>query len=159
MKDCASAHNYSFAPVFLSSAEKQCFYQGCSNEIIWPLFHGLPSRCTFDSAYWRGYCKANGKFADAVVQVSHRNDFVWVHDYHLMMLAAGLRARGLTQRLAYFHHIPFPPPDIFEALPWRAELLRALMHYDVIGFQTGRDRRNFISCLNRCIQDVRVSQE
>lgn len=159
VKDCTSTQDYTFAPVFLSPAEKQSFYQGCSNEILWPLFHGLPSRCNFDSEHWRGYRKTNGKFADAVVHVAQKDDFVWVHDYHLMLIAGGLRARGFNQRLAYFHHIPFPPPDVFEALPWRSELLRGLMDFDAIGFQTGRDRRNFIGCLRRCLADVRVSQD
>jgi len=62
----------------------------------------------------------------------------------------------LQQRLAYFHHIPFPTPDIFETLPWRVEVLRALMRFNVVGFQTLRDRRNFIACLRRCLAGVRV---
>ena len=68
LKDYASTQKYSFAPVFLSSSERDLFYRGFSNEIIWPLFHGLPSRCLFDSAYWRAYCKTNGKFADAAAK-------------------------------------------------------------------------------------------
>ena len=158
VNDWTSTQPYSFAPVYLTAEEKGCFYHGCSNEVIWPLFHGLPSRCTFDSAYWRGYCKATAKFADAVEGVVQEGDFIWVHDYHLMMLATGLRARGLRERMAYFHHIPFPSPDVFETLPWRTELLRALMHFDVIGFQTARYRQNFVECLRRYLDDVHVSR-
>ena len=114
------ASQNSFIPVALSQVERDTYYRGFSNEIIWPLFHNLPSRCQFDPIYWNGYCSANEKFADAVACVSQIDDFVWVHDYHLMILAEALRRRGVPHRLAYFHHIPFPPPDIFETLPWRS---------------------------------------
>ncbi len=149
---------YSLVPVFLTAAEKACFYHGCSNEIIWPLFHDLQSRCNFDPTYWEVYRDVTEKYADAVQQTANRDDFVWVHDYHLMLLAEALRARDVPLRLAYFHHIPFPPPDIFEKLPWRMETLRGLLHYNTVGFQTERDRRNFIACLRRCLRGVRVKR-
>jgi trehalose 6-phosphate synthase len=73
-----------------------------------------------------------------------------------MMVADFLRKRGLRQRLGYFHHVPFPSPDIFETLPWRSEILTSLLLYDVLGFQTSRDRSNFIACLRRCLGNFRV---
>ena len=146
----------SLFPVFLTSEEKACFYHGCSNEIIWPLFHDLQSRCNFDPKYWEVYRSVTGKFADAVEQVAHRDDFVWVHDYHLMMLADALSARRLPLKLAYFQHIPFPPPDIFEKLPWRNDILRGLLQFHIVGFQTMRDRQNFVGSLRRCLGDVHV---
>ena len=148
----------SLVPVFLTAEEKACFYHGCSNEIIWPLFHDLQSRCNFDPAYWDVYRRVTEKFADAVEQTAHKSDFVWVHDYHLMMLAEALRARDSRLTLAYFHHIPFPPPDIFEKLPWRTEILRGLLQFDTVGFQTVRDRRNFVACLRRCLHDVHMNR-
>jgi trehalose 6-phosphate synthase len=149
---------YALVPIFLTPAEKSCFYHGCSNEIIWPLFHDLQSRCNFDPAYWDVYCQVTEKFADAVEENARRDDFVWVHDYHLMMLAEALRARDLPLRLAYFHHIPFPPPDIFEKLPWRTEILRGLLHFNTVGFQTTRDRQNFVASVRRCLRDVHVKR-
>ena len=75
--------------------------------MIWPLFHDLQSRCRFNPSFWTSYCDVNGKFANAVELVASPNDFVWVHDYHLMMLASVLRDRGFLAQTAYFHHIPF----------------------------------------------------
>ena len=153
-----SPHPYSLVPVFLTAAEKACFYHGCSNEIIWPLFHDLQSRCNFDPAYWDVYRQVTEKFADAVERTAHKDDFIWVHDYHLMLLAEALRARESRFTLAYFHHIPFPPPDIFEKLPWRREILRGLLRFNAVGFQTARDRLNFIASLRRCLRDVEVKR-
>ena len=155
LNQCA-VPNCSFEPVPLSAAERTCYYLGCCNQIIWPLFHDLPSRCDFDPAYWDAYCTVNEKFADALEHTWRSDDFVWVHDYHLMILAGCLRARGLRCRMGYFHHIPFPHPDILELLPWRNELLRSMLQFNTIGFQTVRDRRNFVACIRQFLPNVRV---
>ena len=153
-----SSAEFHLQPVFLSQSEKQYFYDGCCNEILWPLFHDLQSRCNFDPLYWSSYLEVNETFADAVERSARRNDFIWVHDYHLMLLADCLRSRGARWRMAYFHHIPFPPPDVFEKLPWRAEILRGLLRFSTLGFQTDRDRRNFFACLRRCLSGVQIKK-
>ncbi len=158
LKRWSSSRNYAFQPVFLTDDERAGYYQGFSNEIIWPLFHGLPSRCQFDNSYWNAYCQVNEKFADAVQAIAQDDDFVWVHDYHLMKIAGCVHQRNWRRRMAYFHHIPFPCPDIFETLPWRSEVIQSLMHFEVLGFQTRRDQNNFIACLERFAPYVRISQ-
>ncbi len=155
--DWPSTNGYALEPVFLSSDKRRSFYEGFSNEIIWPLFHGFPSRCKFGSDYWRGYLNANETFGARVERVWNRQDFIWVHDYHLMLVGGALRARGWRGRLGYFHHIPFPPADIFETLPWRVEVLEALMQFNTLGFQTARDRQNFIASLHDHLPDSRSS--
>jgi trehalose 6-phosphate synthase len=151
-------HSYDLHPVFLTSEERDCYYRGFSNEVVWPLFHGLPSRCRFLPSYWKAYCSANRRFADEVENVTEPGGLVWVHDYHLMLLAQELRRRNLRQQqLAYFHHIPFPPPDVFETLPWRLDVLRALMCFDLLGFQTPRDEQNFLACVRRCVPGSRLA--
>src|SRR6185503_14117347 len=151
----AADAGYRLVGVPLATAEVRGFYQGFSNEVIWPLFHDLPSLCNFDPAYWRTYGEVNRKYAKAVHRRAKPGDFVWVHDYHLMSLAAGLRALGTRSRLAFFCHIPFPAPDVYMKLPWRAPLLDALLEYDLIGFQTARDRRNFLACAHALGRDAR----
>jgi alpha,alpha-trehalose-phosphate synthase [UDP-forming] len=152
---CAEVPGGSLIPVFLTKQERDCFYRGCSNEIIWPLFHDMASRCVFNPSYWGTYCTVNDKFAQAVENIASYNDLVWVHDYHLMMLAEALVTRKVPVRLGYFHHIPFPPPDVFQKLPWRKQILRALLQFHTIGFQTVRDRDNFLACAHRFLDQVR----
>jgi trehalose 6-phosphate synthase/phosphatase len=147
---------YNLVPVGLNDEELKNFYHGFSNEVIWPLFHDLPSFCNFDPAYWRSYLAVNAKYARAVAPHAGPQDFVWVHDYHLMSLGAELRLLGARSRLAFFLHIPFPAPDIFMKLPWREPLMHALLHYDLVGFQTARDRRNFIACLHTLEPGVKL---
>jgi trehalose 6-phosphate synthase len=145
---------YSLVPVPLEEAEIDCYYRGFSNEIVWPLFHDLQTRCNFDPAYWECYRGVNRKFAVVTKQHTDSEDFIWVHDYHLMLMAQELRRLGSRAKLGFFLHIPFPPLDIFMKLPWRDELLNALMHFDLVGFQTLRDRRNFVQCLRTLIGRV-----
>lgn len=147
---------YTLIPVKLSPDQVKNFYQGYSNEIIWPLFHDLQSLCNFDPTYWRTYCDVNQHYAQSVVEHHRKEDFIWVHDYHLMHVAAHLRHMGVDSRLAFFLHIPFPPLDIFVKLPWRFHLLRALLAYDLIGFQTLRDKRNFIQCVRTLMDDIHI---
>ncbi len=147
---------YSFAAVDLSAEDVHDFYLGFSNEIIWPLFHDLQSLCNFDPAYWRTYCQVNSKFAKVIQAHARADDFIWIHDYHLMNAAAELRRVGVRSRMGFFLHIPFPPPDLYLKLPWRESLLRALLEFDLVGFQTARDRRNFIECARMLVPDFEV---
>ncbi len=151
--------NFDLKPIFMTPEERSRFYCGFSNEVLWPLFHDLQSRCNFDPTYWDTHLTINRRFAENAAKEAGPDDLIWVHDYHLMSVAAGLRGLRIAGRLAYFHHIPFPSPDIFEKLPWREEILTALLDFDVIGFQTLRDRRNFISCLRNFVKEAEIRPE
>jgi trehalose 6-phosphate synthase/phosphatase len=147
---------FEFAPIFLSKEEISLYYEGFSNEIIWPLFHDLQTKCHFVPEYWDAYQSVNQKFADGIQKKALPGDFIWVHDYHLMQLGEKLRALGAKQKIGFFLHIPFPPLDIFLKLPWRFQIIQALLQYDLIGFQTMRDSRNFIQCIKTLMRTVRV---
>src|SRR5689334_11983057 len=122
---------YVLRPVPLSADELAKFYCGFANEIVWPLFHGMPSQCNFDPGYWETYQEVNKKFAGAIADTAQPGDLIWVHDYHLMLVGRYLREMGVGCRRGFFQHIPFPPPDIFEKLPWRDAVLQGLLDYDV----------------------------
>jgi trehalose 6-phosphate synthase/phosphatase len=147
---------YSLKPVFLTAEQVQNFYYGFANEVIWPLFHDLQGQCNFDPEYWRTYQEVNYKYAEVAAHTAGKTDYVWVHDYHLMNLGQALRELGFKPLVGFFLHIPFPPLDIFMKLPWRFQILRALLEYDLIGLQTLRDQRNFVQCVRAVIKDVRI---
>lgn len=145
-----------FVPVLLSQEDVSLYYEGFSNEIIWPLFHDLQAHSRFVPEYWQAYEKVNAVFANVVLQHLLPEDFIWVHDYHLMLVGQELRKAKVQQKMGFFLHIPFPPLDIFLKLPWRFQMIHALLQYDLIGFQTMRDKRNFIECVKTLIKEARV---
>ena len=147
---------YAFKPVLLSAKEKNEYYSGFSNEVLWPLFHDMVSNCNFDPSYWETYQKVNRKFAETTAQNCRKNDYIWVHDYHLINVAKELRDLGIDSITGFFLHIPFPPLDIFVKLPWRFQILNAMLDYDLIGFQTLRDRRNFVQCVRTLLKGVYI---
>src|SRR5436189_1846259 len=150
---------YKVVPVALTETDRDEFYYGYSNEVIWPLFHDLQNFCNFEPGYWQTYKAVNDRFADAIARCAQANDFIWVHDYHLMYVAQALRERGISRKLSvltFFLHIPFPPYDIFSKLPQQQRLLRALLQFDLLGFQTRRDLRNFLGCVRRVMSDAKV---
>lgn len=146
---------YDLLPVLLNEDEVKGFYEGFANAILWPLFHDLTGRCDFQPEYWYTYLEVNRKFADAVVEHGRADDFVWVQDYQLIHVAEFVRERS-SARIGFFLHIPFPPLDIFMKLPWRGQILNAFLAYDLLGFQTQRDRRNFLSCVEHLLDKLEI---
>ena len=101
---------YDLVPVLLSEEEVRGFYEGFSNAVLWPLFHDLVSSCDFEPSFWYSYLDVNKKFADAVVEQSRADDFVWVQDYQLIHVAEFVGER-VDRQIGFFLHIPFPPLD------------------------------------------------
>src|SRR5437016_14251338 len=147
---------YEVVPVALSEAERDEFYYGYSNEVIWPLFHDLQNFCHFEPAFWETYKAVNERYAEAIARHCQPGDFIWVHDYHLMYVAQALRERGARAVLSFFLHTPFPSYDIFANLPQQQRLLRALLQFDLLGFQTRRDLRNFLQCVRHVMSEAEV---
>jgi trehalose 6-phosphate synthase len=98
----------------------------------------------------------NRKFAQAVARHTTAQDYIWVHDYHLFGVGQAIREMNVSRRTGFFLHVPFPPLNTFVKLPWRAELLQSMLEYDLVGFQTMGDRRNFVDCLQRLLPKVRI---
>jgi trehalose 6-phosphate synthase len=118
------------------------YYLGYANSVLWPLFHYRLDLVDFRRSYFEGYMRVNRNFARQIAPFLQPDDTIWVHDYHLIPLARQLRQAGCRQRIGFFLHIPFPPPDMLAASPNHAELVRSLMEYDVVGFQTSTDVGN-----------------
>lgn len=158
LREESKAHAHRYEPVYLTEEENTKFYEGFSNEILWPLFHDLQTRCNFENEYWDFYVRVNEKFAEVVRRSTQAGELIWIHDYQLLQVASALRRKGVDSQLAFFLHIPFPSPDIFAKLPWRTQILEGLLEHDLIGVQTERDERNFIACLRSYMPHVRISR-
>lgn len=135
------------ATIDISPADNAEFYAGYANRTLWPMLHYRLDLAEFSPAFEAGYRRVNQRFATRLRPLIAEDDRIWVHDYHFLTLGAELRALGVTQRLGFFLHIPWPPTEILSALPRHRDLVRAMLAYDVIGLQTDRDRRHFADYL------------
>ena len=129
--------------VDLSRADHDAYYTGYSNGVLWPVFHYRLDLADFDAGYIDGDRRVNQRVARKLLPLLNPDDIIWVHDYHLIPLAAELRALGCTNRIGFFLHIPLPPPPILAAIPGHDWLIRALFSYDLLGFQSNVDLGHF----------------
>jgi len=145
-----AVHTHQAGPVKLvtldlNRTDHDAYYLGYSNGVLWPVFHYRLDLADFDAGYIAGYRRVNQLFARKLAPLLREDDIIWVHDYHLIPLAAELRALGCNQRIGFFLHIPLPPPLILAAIPGHDWLIRALFAYDLVGFQSNADHSHFCS--------------
>ncbi|MHC4645437.1 MAG: bifunctional alpha,alpha-trehalose-phosphate synthase (UDP-forming)/trehalose-phosphatase [Planctomycetota bacterium] len=131
-------------PVFLTRKQVDNYYEGFSNKTIWPLFHYFSLYAVYEDRYWQAYKQVNEIFADSVVNSAKPDDYIWVHDYQLMLVPQLVRDRLPLARVGFFLHIPFPSFELFRLLPWRTEILNGLLGADLIGFHTYDYARHFL---------------
>jgi trehalose 6-phosphate synthase len=123
----------------------QRFYAGFCNQSLWPLLHGFPGRVRYVDDEYACYMEANRAYASLVLEAGGRAADVWVQDFHLMLLGRELRVAGHVGRLGFYLHVPFPPLDVWETMPWAADMLAAMLDYDRIGLQSQRWADNFFT--------------
>ncbi|NEU08501.1 bifunctional alpha,alpha-trehalose-phosphate synthase (UDP-forming)/trehalose-phosphatase [Flavihumibacter sp. R14] len=139
-------------PVFLTQEEISEYYEGFSNEILWPIFHYYASTYTnYQQSNWDFYQSVNKKFSDAVLSIVEAGDTIWIHDYQLLLLPGMIRARQPKVTIGFFLHIPFPSYEMFRLIPWRAELLEGMLGADLVGFHTYDDVQHFINAVVRIL--------
>ncbi|ROP62512.1 trehalose 6-phosphate synthase [Enterobacter sp. BIGb0383] len=136
--------NITWASFNLSEQDYEQYYCQFSNAVLWPAFHYRLDLVNFQREAWDGYMRVNALLADKLLPLLKEDDILWIHDYHLLPFASELRKRGIHNRIGFFLHIPFPTPEIFNALPVHDELLEQMADYDLLGFQTENDRLAFL---------------
>ncbi|TFD08249.1 bifunctional alpha,alpha-trehalose-phosphate synthase (UDP-forming)/trehalose-phosphatase [Cryobacterium sp. TMT1-66-1] len=139
----------SLVPVRLNEADIEDYYEGFSNDTLWPLYHDVIAPPSFHRETWDAYVAVNRRFAAAAAAVAAPGSTVWVHDYQLQLVPRMLREARPDLVIGFFNHIPFPPYGIYAQLPWRKQILHGLLGADVIGFQRGADAGNFSQAVRR----------
>ncbi|MFT0859769.1 alpha,alpha-trehalose-phosphate synthase (UDP-forming) [Ancylobacter sp. G4_0304] len=129
----------------LDPEDQHAHYAGYANGTLWPLCHYRLGALSYRRSDWEGYRRVNDTFARSLVPLLKPDDVVWVHDYHFIPLASALRALGFQGLIGYFHHIPWPTPDVFLTLPSHAALVQDLSQYDLVGLQTENDVRALLT--------------
>ncbi|WP_437614769.1 alpha,alpha-trehalose-phosphate synthase [Erwinia sp. V71] len=141
-----------YASFALNQNDYDLYYCQFSNTVIWPAFHYRLDLVQFQREAWDGYCRVNELLAKRLQPFLKDDDILWIHDYHLLPFAAACRKLGINNRIGFFLHIPFPTPEIFNALPPHAELLEMMCDFDLLGFQTESDRTAFLDSLSMLTQ-------
>lgn len=141
--------NIDYALTDLTELDVEEYYQGFANRVLWPICHYRLDLAEYGRREMASYFRVNQFFANRLQPLLKTDDVVWIHDYHLIPLAAELRRMGVKNRIGFFLHIPWPAPDVFFTMPVHEEIVKSLTAYDVLGFQTVHDRENFADCISR----------
>jgi trehalose 6-phosphate synthase/phosphatase len=139
----------SIIPVPLSDADLEEYYEGFSNDTLWPLYHDVIAPPSFHREWWEAYVRVNRRFAEAAARAASDGAVVWVQDYQLQLVPRMLREKRPDLVIGFFNHIPFPAYGIYSQLPWRRQVLDGLLGADVIGFQRAADAGNFSRAVRR----------
>ena len=131
-------------PIALSEREIEEFYEGFANATLWPLYHDVVAKPEFHREWWDSYVAVNRRFAEQASTCAAEGATVWVHDYQLQLVPQMLRELRPDLRIGFFLHIPFPPAELFQQLPWRRQLLEGLLGADLVGFQLPGAAQNFV---------------
>ena len=140
--------DYTYMPVFPDARQYEHYYNGFSNSLLWPLFHYFPSFAEYNPAHFEAYLAVNEIFANLLAAKLRETDVVWIHDYHLLPLAAMLRAVFPALTIGFFLHIPFPSYELFRVIPtqWQRRIITGMLGADMIGFHTNEFAAHFLSC-------------
>jgi len=146
--------SYTLRRVWLSDEEDKGYYEGFSNEGLWPLCHIAHTRPIFRPEDWIQYQKINRRFADVVLQEMEgmESPILLAQDYHFALLPRMVKEARPDARVAIFWHIPWPNPEVFGICPWQRELVDGLLGADLIGFQIQSHCNNFLETVDRAVE-------
>lgn len=158
--------HYDLTRIDPDSLKDEASYNAFSNDVLWPLFHGEPTRTLAEAMerpdrFFQAYVDANRIFARTLEETrqKHPAGLLWVHDYQLALVAQAIRSSPVRDipPLSFFWHIPWPESPFLALLPFRRTFLSGLLDYDHLGFQTDQDRNNFLDEIAReFVQDRTV---
>ncbi|HEY6257174.1 MAG TPA: trehalose-6-phosphate synthase [Xanthobacteraceae bacterium] len=131
------------ATVDLPAAHYQGYYEGFANSGLWPALHSRADLIQVTVDNYKSYREVNAFMARALLRFNRRDATFWVQDYHFLTLGSELRRLGVEQSIGFFLHTPWPVRVMMHSVPHHRELVRAMLAYDLIGFQTDQDRLNF----------------
>ena len=138
-------------PVPISAEEIELYYEGFSNDGLWPLYHDALRESTYSGEQWDAYVAVNERFASTLAGIAPPNALVWIHDYQLQLVPQMLRELRSDITIGFFLHIPFPPYELFSRLPWRTEVVNGLLGCDLVGFQRPKDAANFVAAAEELV--------
>ena len=138
-------------PVRLSAEDIEEYYEGFSNATLWPLYHDVIVKPTYQREWWNRYVDVNRRFAEATSRAAAEGSTIWIQDYQLQLVPKMLRTLRPDLTIGFFLHIPFPPVELFMQMPWRTEIVEGLLGADLVGFHLAGGAQNFLFLARRLV--------
>ncbi len=131
------------ATVDMPAKHYRGYYEGFSNSALWPALHSRPDLIDVTDDDYTSYREINAFMARALLRFTGPEAIFWVQDYHFLTLGAEMRRLQVSRPIGFFLHTPWADRRTMATLPHHDDLVRAMLAYDLIGFQTDDDRQNF----------------
>src|SRR3984957_6307918 len=146
--------SYTLRRVWMTDEEDRGFYEGFSNEGMWPLCHTAHTRPVFRPEDWIHYQQINRRFADVVLQEMEGTDspILLAQDYHFALLPRMVKEARPDARVAIFWHIPWPNAEMFGICPWQRELVDGLLGADLLRFHIQSHCNNFLETVDHAVE-------
>lgn len=147
---------YTLKRVWLSDEEVSGYYNGFSNEAMYPLCLMAHTRPLFRKEDWQEYKKVNAIFAKNVLaEIKNiHNPLVLIQDYHLALLPQIIKENRPDAQIGIFWHVPWPSPEAFSICPWRKEILQGMLGADILGFHIQQYCNNFINTVGKEMESL-----
>ncbi len=150
---------YTLKRIWLNKEEEKGYYFGFSNSSLWPLCHLTYTRPSFNENDWNYYKLVNQRFADVILkEIKGRRAVVWIHDFHLTLLAQMIKKRSPDVLCIHSWHIPWPNSEVFRICPKQKEIIEALLCNDLLGFHIRYHCENFFDNVDKVLE-ARIDRE
>lgn len=152
---------YTLKRVWHDKEEADKYYDGFSNQVMWPMCHDLYVKPNFDPSFWEVYKRVNQKYADLCFEEAEgKGDVIFfLQDYHISLVAKHIKERKPNAVCVIFWHIPWPRPEVIQECPWAKELLGGLLSNDIIGFHIDSYSKNFLKTVELILPDAKVDHD
>jgi len=141
-------------PIFMTMEELQPYLLFYEN-ILRPLFHNFKDIRDMRNdylKYWKDYLAVNQKVASKILEVTKAQNnatTIWLHNNHLLMVPLYVKKSFERANIGLFFHSPFPSSAHFRSHKFRFEILKSLLHCDLVAFHLFMYARNFFKTCNR----------
>ena len=149
------ANEFQSDVVYVTDKDLDGHYVHYCKTILWPIFHyqvpDHPKSKAYADHSWEFYRNVNQAFADKILASYKRNDTIWIHDYHLLLVPGMVRKKLPDAQIGFFLHTAFPSSEVFRCLSTRKDLLEGMLGANLVAFQTEEYAQHFLQTCSRLL--------
>lgn len=143
-------------PTYVPDAQLAGHYDNYCKEFLWPTFHSqvpvIPTSKAYEDYSWGDYVAVNQAIADKVCEIWRPGDYIWVHDYHLLLVPKMIRDKLKDNApIGFFLHVAFPTSELFKCLAYRLDLMKGIVAANAVGFHIQNYVQHFMMSAARIL--------